>query len=392
MGAVEDAKLVEQWFRRRGFTALLEGTAMRRNPALLARVLTAVFVVTLLVINPLAATAPAVSLILGAVALVVTWVGLNLVARRRPLTPPREVTGREQLAFVLVPALVVLATPSIALEDGELRLSGVQVSLISTFGTLVAQLLALAVILLVVRSGLVAAFPWLGRQVAVSFLSAGVALGRTLPLLLGVVGLFYFTGEIWQSIGRLASWAYLGVLALFGALSWLFIHSRKHLDLDQLATFADPGELDAILADTPLVSGAGVDLPARTPLAPRHESDLRLVATLSRLTVVTVISAAVFAFFVLLGLLAINAETLRSWLAAPPATFWSFETTRHHYDLTWEHLRVAGFLGVFSGFYFSLVSRTDAALRESIVDTAEDAVREACAARLVALARYPRQP
>ncbi|WP_232547204.1 hypothetical protein [Propioniciclava soli] len=390
---MDEAREVERWFRRRGFTALLDGTAMHRSPATLARVLTVLLAVTLLVLMPLEAPHPWIALGVGVALLLGAWVGLNLARRRRPLAPPRVVGVPERVVFVLLPALAYALTPRGGDADAGIPLSAAWLVTLLASAQVVVQLVVLAVAPLIVRSGILAVFPWLGRQVALAFLSAGVALGRTLPLLLGVVGLFYFTGEIWQSVGRLASWAYLGVLLLFGVLSWMFIHSRQHLDLTALATFDDADEIDRLLAATPLAPRAGeIVAPVRTPLGDRHEHDLRLVVTSSRVTVVTVISAAVFAFFMLLGWLAINAETVRAWIGADPAVLFSFETSRHRYDLTWEHLRVAGFLGVFAGFYYAVVSRTDAALRDSMVDTAEDTVREACAARLVALTRYPRVP
>ncbi len=252
------------------------------------------------------------------------------------------------------------------------------------------QLLLLWAASVVVRSGFISAFRWLGRMVVESFLSAGAALGRTIPLLLGVVGLLYFGAEIWQSIGRLATWAYPVVLLLFIALSISFLNSHDRLDLERLATYSDVGELREILSDTPLADVASVPLPARTPLAQHHLTDLRLVATFARITVVTVISVGVFVFFVVLGFVAVNAEIVKAWVQADQHVLWSLPTGARRYDLTAEHLRVAAFLGVFAGFYFSVVSRADPAMREGVRDTAEETVREACAARLVALEVFPR--
>lgn len=393
-GTKSELRDVERWFRRRGFTSLLEDTAMQPSPATLARAMAAVFAVILLVVNPLDTGHPWPGAAVGVLALLATWTGLNLLAGRRPFAPPREVTWRERLAFILVPTLAVLVTPAVTIDEGGLSLSPLEFSLLmvaTALVPLIVQVVVLWIVELLVRSGLVAVFPWLGRQVIESFVAAGAALGRTIPLLLGVVALIYFNSEIWQSIGRLASWAYLGVLGLFLALTGIFLHSRESLDLTALATFDDADELHAILADTPLADMTDVPLPARTPLAPNHVQDLRLVATLSRLTVVVVISAAVFAFFMVLGVLSINVDTVRAWGGGTPEIVWTLVTARHRYDLTWEHLRVAGFLGVFSGFYFAVVSRTDAALRDSMGDVAEDTIREACAARLVVLARFPRR-
>lgn len=385
-----DQRQIETWFRRRGFASLLEGTAMHRDPRRLARALSVLFVVSLLVINPLSGASVTRLLIAGVIALIVTWVGLNLMAKRRPLTPPRVVTWRERAAFVLAPAVAMLAAPLPGYVDEFIELLPSEVTAISAASTALGQLVLLWATSVVVRSGFVSAFRWLGRMVVESFLSAGAALGRTIPLLLGVVGLLYFGAEIWQSIGRLATWAYPVVLGLFIALSLSFLHSHDRLDIERLSTFVDPAEVTDILSDTPLAPLADVPLPAQTPLTDHQVKDLRLVATFARITVVTVISVAVFAFFVVLGFTAVNAEVVKAWVSGDPHILWSFNGGDRRYDLTYEHLRAAAFLGVFAGFYFSVVSRTDPTMGEGVRDTAEETVREACAARLVALNAYPR--
>ena len=261
-----DQRQIETWFRRRGFASLQEGTAMHRDPRTLARALSVLFVVSLLVINPLSGASVTRLLIAGVIALIVTWVGLNLLAKRRPLTPPRVVTWRERAAFVLVPAVAMLAAPLPGYVDEFIELLPSEVTAISAASTALGQLVLLWATSVVVRSGFVSAFRWLGRMVVESFLSAGAALGRTIPLLLGVVGLLYFGAEIWQSIGRLATWAYPVVLGLFIALSLSFLHSHDRLDIERLSTFVDPAEVTEILSDTPLAPLADVPLPAQTPL------------------------------------------------------------------------------------------------------------------------------
>lgn len=385
-----DQREVAVWFRRRGFASLLDGTAMHRDPAALARTLAVLYALSLLVLNPSAGQHQVRLVLVGLGALVLTWVGLNLWARRRPLTPPRVVTWRERTAFVVVPALAILAAPLEGYRDDFIELMPTEVTALAATSTALLQLFLLWVASVVVRSGLVSAFRWLGRMVVESFLSAGAALGRTIPLLLGVVGLLYFGAEIWQSIGRLATWGYPVVLGLFVALSVSFLHSHDRLDLERLANFRDAAELDEILSDTPLADLSDVPLPARTPLSQHHIADLRLVATFARITVVTVISVGVFVFFVALGFVAVNAEIVKAWVQGDPHVLFTMVTSNRRYDLTAEHLRVAAFLGVFAGFYFSVVSRTDPALSEGVRDTAEETVREACAARLVALHAFPR--
>ena len=193
--------------------------------------------------------------------------------------------------------------------------------------------------------------------------------------------------ELWQAVGGLSPLAYVMAVGLFVSLSWLFLHTRG-LDLDALARFDQPGEIAEQVAGTPLAGGE-VPTPVVCPLTVEQRKNLRLVGVISKLTIATVVGLAVFAFFVLLGLITVNAAVVQAWTQAPPEVLLEWSTERHSYALTLQHLRVCGFLAVFSGFYFAVVSATDPVLREGLRDDVEDDVRQACAARLVALQRFP---
>ena len=58
-----------------------------------------------------------------------------------------------------------------------------------------------------------------------------------MPLLLAFITFSYFASELWQSVGRLDSWAFLGITGLFVGLSAIFLASRHHLDLADLSSF-----------------------------------------------------------------------------------------------------------------------------------------------------------
>ena len=51
-----------------------------------------------------------------------------------------------------------------------------------------------------------------------------------------------------------------------------------------------------------------------------------------------------------------------------------------------KRARVAGFLAVFAGFYYAVVSATDPAMRQGVRDTVTESIREACATRAALLA------
>lgn len=390
MTLVDEQRQAAAWFRRRGFTSLLEGTQMSSNAHTLARSLTVVLMLVMVFTMPPFNNSPVWMVPVNLSLLVVAWLGLNLARRRRPLAPINHVGMLERAAFILVPAISAAIEPAEPFTFDDLEISAIEVKVSSILGMALIQTILYVIVALVVRSGVVHLWPWLQRQIISALAAASASLGRSMPLLLGVVGLFYFTAELWQTVGRLASWGYPVLLLLFIGSSVLFLQGRSQLDLAELAHFEDEAALIEQLDDTPLRSHTGsVAVPTACPLDRQQEKDLRVVATFARLTVVMVVSLAVFCFFITLGVVTINAEVVKAWAQADPSVLWTWETSRRTYNLTWEHLRVAGFLAVFAGFYYSLVSRTDPSLRAEIRDTAEETVREACAARLVALARFP---
>lgn len=387
---------MSRWFSSRGFTPLMEGTTLTRRSAGERLAVALAVVLVVFAVIPLAqvwsggVTPGDLVMAVGTVVLMlVFWVARNLTTRRPPFAPLRQAAWPERAAFVLIPALISLVAP-VSMEDmADVELGEVGVRVYSAGAEVIGQLLMLWIVTIVVNSGAYSLGAWLRRQVASSFVAAGGALGRTLPLLLGVVGLVFFTNEIWQTLGLLTGWGYLLPLLLFAVVSWAFLSSRAHMDLSALGQFTSAADVEAVLADTPLAGPVHLPMPARTPLTREQENNLRLVSVVSRLTVATVIGGAIFLFFVAFGVLVANAATVQSWADAAPRVLFGMEIGDRTYDLTIQHLRVAGFLGVFAGFYYAVVSATDEGLKAGLNDTAEDAIREACAARLVALERFP---
>ncbi|HRW17490.1 MAG TPA: hypothetical protein P5181_01450 [Dermatophilaceae bacterium] len=232
---------------------------------------------------------------------------------------------------------------------------------------------------------------WLSREVGHSFVQAGTSFTRTLPLLVGVVTFFFFTGELWQTVGELDPASFALLFACFIGLSAAFLSSRTRLDLDALARFPDPASLTTALAHTPYAAAAPpVPTPAQCPLSTGQRATLRLVATMSRLVIAGLVGVSVFVFYLVLAMILLDPPTLAAWTGAEPQTIIEVATGARRHTLAWEQVKVATFLALFSGFYYAVASATDAALRETVRDTAEEAVREACAARLAVLSETRR--
>ncbi len=231
---------------------------------------------------------------------------------------------------------------------------------------------------------------WLLRELIGTLAATTAALARTLPLLLGVVTFFFFTAEVWQSVGRARSLSYALILLTFVGLGAIFLASRRQLDLQLLARFDLDHSVADVLADVDQPFDSSVRLEeyeGLCPLSSQQTFNLRLIAVLSRMVVAVVVAMAVGTVFTVLGALAIDAEVVKAWTLHDPTILVSLKVPGRTWILSWEHLRVVGFLSTFTGFYFSVVSATDPSLREGISDTADDAVRHACAVRLVYVQR-----
>ena len=383
------ARESERWLVRRGLTTLVEGTAARRGATVRAApALVLLFLVVMLWLVPDLTADPQVSLIIVVVVVLGTWVGGNLLRRSPPFSPIDRIGWGERAVFVLAPVLAVLVSPHEADLPGEDAFSAAENRLFGALLVGVVQVVVLTAVLALVGYGVIALSVWLSREVLRSLTTSAAALSRALPLLLAFVTFSYFTAELWQSVGRLDTWAYAAPVALFIGLSAAFLAHRDHLDVDTLATFATRQEWTTALTATPWpaqahrLTGEPVSFPATCPLDQRQERNLRLVAILSRLVAAGMVGLGVFLVFFLLGTLTVNADLVKAWTQADADVLLQWTTGRRTYAVTWENIRVSGFLAVFSAFYFAIVSATDATLRQGLADTASETVREACALRL----------
>jgi hypothetical protein len=89
-----------------------------------------------------------------------------------------------------------------------------------------------------------------------------------------------------------------------------------------------------------------------------------------------------FAFFVLFGFLAIGVDTVAGWTGSDPVHEIATMTIDGRRLVVSEPLlRVAGFLAVFAGMYFTVVLTTDATYREEFSEDIGPELRQALAMR-----------
>ncbi len=356
--------------------------------------LVGLFLITMLVIVPNIANSPWLSALGSASAVVATWVVGNLLRRRRPWAPVARIGWFEQAAYVVVPVVAAgLSSQPPAFLEGADKAASEWDRWSAIVLLAMWQIATLVLVLAVIRLRIISVSTLVLRELFGKLSETATVLARTLPLLLGVITFIFFTAEVWQSIGLLPPVPYTGVLLIFVLLSLAFLARREHLDLDSLSRFANREDVASTLTPPALAQLDASALPAGEQvceLTPRHERTLLVVAATSRLVVAVVVGLAVLVFFLVLGVITVNPSAVKSWSQSAPDVLWMWTSKNHVYALTREHLRVTGFLAVFAGFYYAVVSATDPALKRGLRDSTEEHVRQACAARLVLLERARR--
>ena len=221
------------------------------------------------------------------------------------------------------------------------------------------------------------------RSLVQSVLQRSNAMLAVVPLLLVALTLSFFSTEVWQTIGRLRGLPLVLTAALFVGLAAAFATRQSRPDLDRLARFDGADDLRAALP--PRLSGrlAGVafDADSAPGLRRPERTNLVAIAVWSQVVTAAVIGLLVFAFFVVLGVLAVDETAIVAWLGREPSIVADLTVAGHKYVLCTELVRVSAFLGVFTGFYFIVSSSSDPRLRADLASDHEHHVRACLAVR-----------
>jgi hypothetical protein len=158
-----------------------------------------------------------------------------------------------------------------------------------------------------------------------------------------------------------------------------------------LATFESWDDVREHLGDGPIPPASlPVDgVPGPPGLGRRQQLNVALVQVFPQALQITFVTVLLAAFFVLFGFLAIPEDTVASWTGSPDVhVLLSWRVSGRDLVLSEPLLRVAGFLGAFTGMYFTVVLATDATYRDEFAEDVGPEVRQALAVR--AAYRYRR--
>jgi hypothetical protein len=212
-------------------------------------------------------------------------------------------------------------------------------------------------------------------------------------MLILVLALLLFTTEVWQTAAALDVTKMVLVIALFMVIGTAFAVVRIPRQVSELSAFEswertkDRCRSAPIAAVVDGLAEPGNDTPS---LSRRQWNNVGLVVLVSEAVQVVLVTILVFVFFVVFGMITLTQGVMYTWVGRRLEVLWRFKISGETFVLTEELLKVAVFLGAFSGLYFMVVLLTDAAYRKEFLDEVVSDVRDAFAVRAAYLA-YLRQ-
>jgi hypothetical protein len=189
---------------------------------------------------------------------------------------------------------------------------------------------------------------------------------RALPMLLLFVTFLFINTEVWQVTSAMDAGVLWTAVLFFGLAATGFLLVRLDEELDQFDDDISAETLLDVTADTPLAPtahrlvDAGVDLQAEAEVTGLQKFNLVLALLVAQAVQVFLLAIAVFAFFVVFGVVAIDDTVISTWVTTAGTP---------HYDLgqslvSSELARVSIFLAAFSGLYFTVYAVMDSNYRE----------------------------
>jgi len=302
------------------------------------------------------------------------WVIANIVLRRgqnrgRWLTRPTEVGPPELIAFVIGPSIPSL----IFTQYGDAIaafVTGIAVLIAIYFGTSYAVLPMMR---------------WAIERAIAQIRSILNLIVRALPLLLLFTTFLFVNADVWQMAGPLDGPAYWLTLAIFVLLGVLFVTSRVPPLMRDLSSFPSWAEVGELLVDTPAAACTipHDGNPEPRPLKLRQKFNVGLLMLFSQALQITLVVALLTVFFVVFGFLAMSEQTTFAWTGIEHIhVYVRWHLGNRAIVITEPLLRIAGFLGAFSGMYFTVVLATDATYRDEFAEDVRPEVHRLFAARI----------
>ena len=188
---------------------------------------------------------------------------------------------------------------------------------------------------------------------------------RALPMLLLFVTFLFINTEVWQVTSAMDAGVLWTAVLFFGVAATGFLLARLDEELDLFDDDVTAETLLDVTADTPLAPTArllvdeGVDLQAEAQVTGLQKFNLVLALLVAQAVQVLLLAVAVFAFFVVFGVVAISDGVINTWVGDPSP---QYDLGQHL--VSSELARVSVFLAAFSGLYFTVYAVMDTNYRQ----------------------------
>ncbi|MEP4648834.1 MAG: hypothetical protein ABJ314_01510, partial [Ilumatobacter sp.] len=378
--AAPDLRDIEHWFVVRGVPHFVErktdGSMLdawtRALPLLVVAYLllglNALDLATQTLTENLVASAAVVAILIGAWAISNRLRGVPTFAR------PTDIDAPELALFLLGPAIP-------ALVYGQ-------------YGDAAQSVITAAILLVLIyvwsAYGIGPLLRWGSRRGSRQIASLGSLVARALPLLLLFNTFLFINAEVWELAGTLTGPAYFVVLFTFFALGAAFALSRVPGTIRSVNTFESWSDIDHHVGATPAARLAPVrpggtaidDLGPQDQLRLRQRFNIGLVVLFGQALQITLVTVSLTVFFVGFGFFGITESTSVGWTRLDDIHI-LFQASFGGRELILSEplIRVAAFLGAFSGMYFTVVLTTDDTYRTEFSDDVGPEIREALAVR-----------
>jgi hypothetical protein len=270
---------------------------------------------------------------LGGLVVLLAAFGVVNRLRGRPFWAFPEDVGRVELAaFVLLPAMLPL------IFGGQLG---------SALATAGGNALLLLLVYAVVGYGLLSIVRWASGRLFAQLRSSLDLLTKALPLLLVFANVLFLTNELWQVARTMPSSFAVLLVGLLGLVGVAFLVTRVPREVQTLERAA---------------GGAG------PPLDLRQRINVALVMLVSQGLQILIVGLAVFAFFVVLGVLMVNDTVREGFMGTSGHVVLRLDLFGEPVQVTRELLRVSGGIAMFSGLYWAVAVLTDSTYREEFLD------------------------
>jgi hypothetical protein len=320
-------------------------------------------------------------ILLGGVIVVAAavWVAISLSVRRLPHFSRTTSIGI-LVGYAAMPVVVPLL--QLAVDDAVTPPAGHVVGLL---GFVIFFAAVFAVTLMATTYGMGALLRRAIRRTFSDMSNSVHLLGRALPMLLFVTLFLFFTGELWQAVNRLSWWRISLVVALFAAVAVLAAAGRLREEIGRVEQDLSSHRLASACKGTPLAEVPIDDLmpdgpPRAVPLNGRQVRNLLLMLATRQLVQAAVAGLALYAFFLVLGLLVVTPGTAEQWIGGAPVPSDLLPA------VPVALLRIATLFAGFGSMYFAVTSMSDADHRRQFFAPIIDRIERTLAVRAVYLA------